>query len=562
MPGVRTRWTRRGAVCAAGALLVSSAVVTGAGATEPARGGAPVGDEETVLEWKPCAGEEQRGFECARANVPLDHARPGRRTIELAVIRRRATDSAARVGSLFFNPGGPGGPGTVGLPALYAKFPEQLRERYDIISWDPRGIGESTAVRCFDTAEEALSWHARVPAFPVGAQQAGSYIAAYADLARRCERRDPELLRHVSTADTARDLDRLRRAVGERQLSYWGISYGSFLGATYANLFPQRVGRLVLDGNVDPQGWMTDGSRSGPELPTFLRLGSDLGSADTLEKFLELCGRAPASGCAFSAGSPSATRAKLSGLLQRIVKRPVGPWTYARTVSEIRGGIYRVTPEWATLAKTLQTLWEGRTPLEPAPPPGPLRYPGFEQLYGVMCGESPNPRDPGGYAALDSLSTARAGDLGHWWTWAGEPCATWPARASMSYTGPWDRPTAHPILVVNPTYDPATPYQGGKAMARELADARLLTLNGYGHTALDNPSRCVGRYAVRYFVEGVLPPEGATCGQDTPPFATQTPTAGAAAGAHRAPASRWGWERPQAARPCPLTLACPRHSLF
>jgi pimeloyl-ACP methyl ester carboxylesterase len=152
-----------------------------------------------------------------------------------------------------------------------------------------------------------------------------------------------------------------------------------------------------------------------------------------------------------------------------------------------------------------------------------LTYPGFEQSLGVLCAESPNPRDPARYIGLEKLSTARAGDLGHWWAWANEPCATWPARAVRTYTGPWNRHTANPVLVVNATYDSATSYQAGKAMARELADARLLTLNGYGHTALDNPSGCVGRYAARYFLNGVLPPVGATCEQDVPPFATESP---------------------------------------
>ncbi|MEU8678655.1 alpha/beta hydrolase [Streptomyces sp. NPDC048560] len=140
-----------------------------------------------------------------------------------------------------------------------------------------------------------------------------------------------------------------------------------------------------------------------------------------------------------------------------------------------------------------------------------------------MCAESPNPRDPRRYVVLDELSTSRAGDLGHWWAWANEPCATWPAAAAAKYTGPWNRRTAHPVLVVNPTYDPATPYQGGQAMARELSHARLLTLKGYGHTALDNPSSCVNNHAVRYFRDGRLPPIGTTCEQDTAPFAP-TPT--------------------------------------
>lgn len=516
---------RRRSLCVAGALLLSSAVLSGPAAAGPARGGPSGGDGRIVLEWRPCKGEEQRGFECTTANVPLDYARPRWRTVELAVIRVRATDPGRRIGSLFFNPGGPGGAGTVGLPQSYGKFPRELRERFDIVSWDPRGIGQSTAVRCFATAEEAAAWIGRVPAFPVGAVERRAFAAAHADLGRRCERRDPELLRHISTADTARDLDALRQAVGERRLSYWGVSYGTFLGATYANLFPSRAGRLLLDGNVAPRAWVDGGPGSGPDLGTFLRLESDLGSAGTLRQFLELCGLAPVSRCAFSAGSPEATRSKFTGLLRRLADRPVGEWTYAKAVSEVRSGLYTVHPGWSDTAKELQALWEGRAPQRPSPPPGALQYPGFEQVYGVLCGESPNPKDLQRYTGLDRFSTARSGDLGHWWAWATEACASWPARAASSYSGPWDRRTAHPVLVVNPVDDPATPYQAGRAMARELADARLLTLRGYGHTALDNPSACVGRYAVRYFLSGALPTVGAVCAQDTPPFAAQAPSA-------------------------------------
>ncbi|MGW1495579.1 hypothetical protein [Streptomyces sp. NPDC002402] len=203
-------WRSRGAVCAAAALLISSAVATGSVAAGPANGKASAGGTGTALRWTACEGEEQQGFECATAKVPLDYTRPRGRTIDLAVIRHPATAPGRRVGSLFFNPGGPGGAGTVGLPAQYEKFPAELRERYDIVSWDPRGIGQSTAVRCFATAEEAAAWIANVPAFPVGRVEIRDFVASYAELARRCEQRVPELLRHVSTADSARDLDRLR----------------------------------------------------------------------------------------------------------------------------------------------------------------------------------------------------------------------------------------------------------------------------------------------------------------------------------------------------------------
>lgn len=504
------------------AALVAGCLLVLVSAARPAWAGGPGGgdaDADVVLRWRPCPQAAQAGFECAVVKAPLDHAAHSGRMIDLAVIRHRAAGRGHAAGALFFNPGGPGGPGTLGLPELYRKFPPELKDRYDIISWDPRGVGQSTAARCFDTAAQATAWHEKVPPFPVGRQEQRAYTAAYADLARRCERRDPELLRHISTADTARDLDLLRRAAGEDRLRYWGISYGTLLGATYANLFPDRVGRLVLDGNVDPQAWVNRGSDAEPERNTFLRLGSHLGSAATLGQFLDLCGRAPVSRCPFSAGSPAATRAKYDTLLARLSKRPVGSWTYARAVSEVRGGLYTVHPGWSGTAATLESLWQGRTPAEPLELSGAARYPGFEQSQAVLCAESPNPASPERYAVLERQAVRESGALARWWVWANEPCTAWPARAADPYTGPWNRITAHPVLVVNSVYDPSTPYRAGQAMAAELARARLLTLDGYGHTALDNPSACVKRHVVRYMTTGELPPEGARCGQDTPPFA-------------------------------------------
>ncbi|MEJ8636624.1 alpha/beta hydrolase [Streptomyces sp. MS2.AVA.5] len=527
MPGPISRRQGRLAWCVAMALpyILLSA---GAAAPQTVRGGDSGAAAPT---WRPCEDEAQRGFECATLDVPLDYDRPAGETIDLALIRRRATVPSERLGSLFFNPGGPGGAGTNALPAWYERyFPAELRERFDIVSWDPRGVGRSTAVRCFGSAEEATAWWARQPAgFPVGDKERQAWFAGRAELADGCKQRASKLLPHVSTPDSARDLDRLRQAVGDEQLSYWGISYGTFLGAVYANLFPDKVGGLLLDGNVDPLGY-ADGAMTGKaRLTTSLRIGSDLGSAATLDQFLDLCGQGPASRCAFSAGSPTATRTKLTTLMERLRHRPVGEWTYAKTVDALRSSLYFVTPGWTDAAETLQALWQGRAPSLPAAPES-TAYPGFEQEAAVVCSESPNPRVLSRDAELDAFSAARAGDLGRRWVWDYEWCGQWPATAAHRYTGPWNRPTAHPILVVNPTYDPATSYQAAEVMARELADARLLTLQGYGHTALVNPSTCVNQYAVRYFTTGALPPAGATCRQDTAPFSPAKPTGGIAAG--------------------------------
>ena len=512
-------WRRR--ATAVVATVICTTMLSGPGLARDVDGPeSPVPRRGQLLNWSPCP--EAVAFDCATAKVPLDHRHPGRGTIELAVIKRKATGPGERIGTLFFNPGGPGGPGTKALPAgYYDLFPQEVRQRFDIVSWDPRGVGESTAVRCFDSPEEALAWEQQLPvAFPVGEREREAWIRLYAELGSRCEERDPELLRFISTADTARDLDKLREAVGDRQLTYLGISYGTLLGATYANLFPDKVRAMVLDANIDPEAWMNSGSKSEPRLGTHLRFDVDLGAAAILDQFLTLCGSTTADRCAFSAGTPDATHTKFNELLLRLQEQPQGIWTYGKTVGTVLQNLYTVHQQWSPLATKLQDVWEHRTPQEPPPPPDPVSYPGFEQIDAIKCSESPNPRDPRSYRAQEEFSYARAGDIGRAVAWSTEVCATWPATADNPYTGPWNRTTAHPILVINTTYDPATPYQAAQAMTRELADARLLTLEGYGHTALANPSSCVKEYESRYLIDGILPPEGAICQQDTPPFAT------------------------------------------
>ncbi|GGT16238.1 alpha/beta hydrolase [Streptomyces chromofuscus] len=483
------------------------------------------------LDWKPCV--QDRRYDCSTARVPLDHTRPDGRAIELAVVKRKATDPRRRIGTLFFNPGGPGGPGTIQMPQNYAFFPREVRERFDIVSWDPRGVGHSAAVNCFGSRRKAAAWSASHPAgFPVGERERKTWIESYRELGRACERRDPELLRHVSTADTARDLDQLRRSVGERLLTFVGISYGTILGATYANLFPDHVRAMVLDSDIAPSAWTDGGSRQA-RLPYFQRLGSDRSAAATLDRFLSLCASAGVARCAFSAGTAEATREKFAELTRRLRERPVQSWTYARTVADAVNGLYVVHPGWTDLAGRLQALWQGRVPAAPEPgttPPVPEPYLGEEQASAVICGDTPSPRDPGAYHAVEEAGAARFGHAARHWTWAAQVCSTWPAVAADRYTGPWNKRTAHPVLVVGTTFDPATAYPNATAMAEQLADARLLTHHGYGHTALLNPSRCVNEHVSRYLADGVLPPRGTSCEPDAQPFSAREPRGAVHAG--------------------------------
>jgi pimeloyl-ACP methyl ester carboxylesterase len=510
-----------------------------------------------VLNWQPC----DAGFECATAQVPLDYHQPRGRMIDIAVIRHLATDPAHRIGSLFFNPGGPGGSGVLALPLIYTLFPAQVRAQFDLVSFDPRGVGASTAVQCYPNfAAEAQALAGLPTGFPVGTAQIQTWDRIVAAFDHTCGVAAGDLLAHLSTANVARDMDLLRQAVGDPQMNYLGVSYGTYLGATYANLFPGKVRAMVLDGNINPVAWATGYGNEAGRLGTALRIGQDEGMAATLRAFLTLCGQAAPGACVFSAGSAAATQAKYQALLQRLGQRPVVlggvTVTYALAVEIVAAYLYTVEPEpaepgsWAALATLLQEVWTasvstGTVPMPARPslpsildpavldpavigaapvttdsaaPAAAQAYSGTEQQIATLCDDSPNPRDPASYPAQAAFAYARSGAFGPYRAWATEPCAQWPAFDSDRYAGPWNVRTANPLLVVGNTTDPATPYQGSLAMSRDLARARLLTVDGWGHTEFLNPSSCTQAYESAYLINGTLPPVGATCQPDQQPF--------------------------------------------
>ena len=469
-----------------------------------------------AIPWHKCADANQRGFQCAKIRVPLDHEHPGGRRITLALIRHRATDPGRRIGTVFYEPGGPGVPGTQFLPDLaYDGFPPAVKARFDVVSWDPRGVGESTAVECFADQEAENEFFAGSPTrnadgFPVGPAQMTTWIDHYRRFGERCRRRNGSLLTHVSTLDTVHDLDRMRRRAGERKLNFLGTSYGTIVGAVYANVFPRRVRAMALDGVVNPSAWSHPQlpRNDGRFLPGGLRFKSDVETAKTLDGFLDLCGSTDTAHCAFSAGSPEATRQKFSDLLARLPVEPTpGQTTYAQAASGTARVLY-LTSNYSAWAAVLQQLWE-QGPTAVPPPSGRNE----EQEMAIVCGEVPNP-GPGAFPGIDAFAQQRSGSSGQFWAFDYEPCSTWPVRSAHRYLGPWDRRTANPVLVIGNTFDPATPLRGAVAMAQKLDRARLLTMDGYGHTALLNPSSCVNRLETRYFVNGTLPPKGTTCLQD------------------------------------------------
>jgi pimeloyl-ACP methyl ester carboxylesterase len=336
-------------------VVLASIAIAVAGLLAPPAGAArPSLDPGPALTWHDCGGP----FECTRIDVPLDHDGPGGEQISVAMIRLPATDPAHRVGSLFVNPGGPGSSG-VDFVRGDARdvLPAQVQSRFDIVGFDPRGVGRSTPIRCFPSVAEQQEFFADVPAFPVGSAQRAAYADQMARLASSCAALNPALLDHLSTANVARDLDVMRAAVGDARLSYAGYSYGTLLGQTYAGLFPDRVRVLALDGVLDPVAWTTGRGQQGDSVPFSLRVGGPAATTGAMDHFLDACQDAGPRGCAFASHD---THGQFDRLMKRLRHHPVvldegdGPetFTYADVVDGLRGGL-TFPPIWPEIGLLL-----------------------------------------------------------------------------------------------------------------------------------------------------------------------------------------------------------------
>jgi pimeloyl-ACP methyl ester carboxylesterase len=465
--------------------------------------------------------------------VPLDYDHPRGPTIALSLIRLPASDPARRIGSIFLNPGGPGGSGVDFVRALApVLYSDEVRARFDLVGFDPRGIMGSTPLRCFETFDQALSVLPPM-AFPVTRAEERTWVRSDRALAGACAERGGAILDHMATADVARDLDLLRRAVGDLRLSYVGYSYGSFLGATYANLFPTKVRALVVDGVLDPVAWATGRGHKDRTLPFSTRLRSAKGAWATLQEFFRLCD-AGAANCAFSHGSP---RHRFGELAERLREEPVQlpdglggsfPFGYADLIATTLGSMYD-PGSWPLLAEFLQGLWDLARPEAAAATLHALRarlgalqredYPNFiEGFPGVACSETDNPDHVGAWARAARAEDREFRYFGRPWTWISSICQPWPGWDADRYAGPWTRRTANPVLVVNARFDPATPIHGARTLDRLLPRSRLLTLAGWGHTTLF-ASACIDDHVSRYLLTTRTPPRGTVCRPDVVPFA-------------------------------------------
>ncbi|KAB1981827.1 alpha/beta hydrolase [Streptomyces triticiradicis] len=457
------------------------------------------------LDWGRCKGTSDSpapgsGWQCATLKAPLDYAKPDGETIGLALIRSRATAGQdKRIGSLLFNFGGPGGSGVSTMP-LYESVVGPLHQRYDLVSWDPRGVAASEGVRC--RGDKAVQAAESVDATPDDAAEEAAYFKDASDFGKGCAKAAGKLLSHVSTTDTARDMDLMRQVLGDRRMHYFGISYGTELGGVYAHLFPKNVGRLVLDAVVDPSADTVGHAKN-----------QTLGFQRALDDYLKSTGQDPKQGSR-----------KIADLLKRIDAKPL-PATGGRELGQTLALTGIVLPlyskeGWPRLTEALKDAenGDGSALLALADAYNDRDASGH---YGttthsqrvISClddKQRPTPEETRKrLPEFERISPVFGEFMG--WDTAGW-CHDWPVAGQFDHPEV-SAPGAAPVLVVGNTGDPATPYEGARRMADGLGKGVgvELTWKGEGHGAYGSGSDCVDSTVNSYLLDGAVPKDGKVC---------------------------------------------------
>jgi pimeloyl-ACP methyl ester carboxylesterase len=460
--------------------------VAPAPATSSGTSGAPAFVPEPVA-WHSCGSR----LNCATLKVPLDYANPTGPTIELSLNELPARHSDERIGSLLVNPGGPGGSG-LEFVAGGIDLPTSLLDRFDIVGFDPRGVGASTGLPCGDNTVPAFR---RADPTPDTPDEQAALDAAAKDVADDCAANAGELLPHLGTDDVVRDMDTIRQALGEEQLNYLGISYGTLLGLRYATLFPQQARAIAIDGVVDPdqdfraflrqqtiafEQQITTILNDCPDGDSSCPPGGAAAGYDEVSRRVEI---APISG---SGGTLGPSELAIAALIPTYEPSAV-PIFYQAITSALEGD--------GSAMLRLSTAYESSVK--------------YTVYAAVECIDSPHPVGSDEYRAfaqeLEALSPRFGGAI------ANEllPCAFWPAPVH-NIVGPVTAPGAPPMLVIGTTGDAATPYEQAVRVASTLQNGRLLTFDGSGHAAFGK-STCAENAEAAYFIDLTLPPEGKVC---------------------------------------------------
>ncbi|MGI8645003.1 MAG: alpha/beta hydrolase [Nocardioides sp.] len=453
------------------------------------------------LDWQDC----EEGHECATLEVPVDYDDPDAASIELALLRVPA--GGERVGSLVVNPGGPGSPGTDYAAGAETTFRRPLVDAFDVVGFDPRGTGDSSPVDCL--SDTALDDYLAQDPDPDTTAEGEAFIEQTRRIGAGCAELSPELAGHVTTVESARDMDVLRAALGEEQLTYLGASYGTKLGATYAELFPDRVGRLLLDGAVDVSLPSRD-----------LALGQAGGFQTALEAYVEDCVE-ETEDC-FLGESVDEGLQRIRDFLDEVDQQPL-PTGTDRELTEGRARYGIITPlyvrdYWFLLTAGLRQGFAGNGAalLQLADlyasrdPDGAYANNSMEAFYAISCLDDPFAiginEVEGQYADFEEASPT----LGRFFAWALTGCGGWQVE-------PTEEPLeihaegAAPIVVVGTTRDPATPYEWAVGLADELESGVLVTRDGDGHTGYNSGNDCIDEAVEAYLIEGTVPEGGLSC---------------------------------------------------
>ncbi|HUZ38895.1 MAG TPA: alpha/beta hydrolase [Streptosporangiaceae bacterium] len=461
------------------------------------------GYDAQKLRWVPCA----HGFRCARLLVPFDYQRPAWKRFSLPVIKLPASNPAQRIGSLVINPGGPGGSGISYALQARSVVSAAVRARFDVVGFDPRGVGQSIpAIHCLSGPQ--LDKYFATSDNPVTRAQLAQVVSESKLFAQGCQQHSGALLPYVGTRNAARDMDVLRAALGDAKLTYLGKSYGTYLGAWYAQLFPTHIRALVLDGAVSP-----DESAFG------MNVVQAQGFEVALRSFTADCmKRNP---CPLGHGSVSAGIARVQGLLNRTVSKPLTsqipgqPANSALLLSGVASALYSKS-YWQYLREGLTGAFSGNGTVlvELADLLVERQQNGhYSNLVdantAVNCVDRPWPRSlPAWQSAAHSAARA-APQFGAPIMWGSLPCAYWPVPAAPQVR--LRAAGAPPILVVGTTRDPATPFRWAQALASGLKSGVLLGWNGDGHTAYLMGSSCVDTAVDRYLITLATPRSGMIC---------------------------------------------------
>ncbi|MDQ6641300.1 MAG: alpha/beta hydrolase [Actinomycetota bacterium] len=452
------------------------------------------------LSWNKCAGNDQ----CATMKVPLDYAAPGGRSIDLKLLKVPA--SGSRVGSLVVNPGGPGASGIQYAQSGAAGWPARLLSRFDLVGFDPRGVGSSTPLHCMDTAQtDRLVASDPDPDTATERTTMDNMLRAFGS---GCLRKSGQLAKHMSTVEVAKDMDVLRQLLGESRLTYFGASYGTLIGATYANLFPTHVGRMVLDGAIDPA------------LSTAqISLAQGHGFEVALRAYVQDC---VSRGNCLLGGSVDAGTKRIRTFLAEVEKKPL-PTNAGRelAVGNAVLGIWLplyVKTYWPLLTSALgQAInnHDGTALLTLADQyvsrgPSGYRDNSLESLYAVNCLDHddsiPTSQVPSHFPQFLKASPT----FGKAFAYSLSTCAVWPVHSGNA-TKAMHAKGAPPIVVVGTTRDPATPLAWAQGLARELDSGTLITRNGDGHTGYNRGNACVDNAVNGYLIDGTVPKKGLMC---------------------------------------------------